>query len=179
MYAVGCFSYMTYDVDFASTPEGALKVGVDGRSYALDLEVGRRFAVGAQWHLTPRVWVVGARVSVDDFTDAVDARVSLSDADRVLGGLGMLVETVRPWGEGAFSLRGSLDVERTVRGATTTTQVSGEPLSADATDHSLLVGLQGSYRQGRFTVGAEILARQELGSTDNEYTSFLNLGLSF
>ncbi len=64
-------------------------------------------------------------------------------------------------------------------GATTTTQVSGEQLSADATENSLLVGLQGVYRQGRFTVGAEIAARQELGSTDSEYTSFLNLGISF
>ena len=179
VYAVGCFSYMTYDVDFASTQQGVLKAGVDGHSYTLDLEAGRRFVVGAQWHLTPRVWVVGSRVSVDTFTDAVDARVSLSGADRVLGGLGVLAETARPWGEGEFSLRGSLDFERMLSGATTTTQVSGEQLSADATDTSLLVGLQGVYRQGRFTVGAEIAARQELGSTDSEYTSFLNLGISF
>ena len=179
MYAVGCFSYLAYDVDFASTQQGVLKAGVDGQAYTLDLEVGRRYAVGEQWHLTPRVWVVGSRVSVDDFTDAVDARVSLSGADRVLGGLGVLAETARPWGEGEFSLRGSLDFERMLSGATTTTQVSGEQLSADATENSLLVGLQGVYRQGRFTVGAEIAARQELGSTDSEYTGFLNLGISF
>ena len=179
VYAVGCFSYMAYDVDFASTQQGVLKAGVDGQSYTLDLEAGRRYAVGAQWHLTPRVWVVGSRVSVDDFTDAVDARVSLSGADRVLGGLGVLAETARPWGEGEFSLRGSLDFERMFSGAATTTQVSGEQLSADATDNSLLVGLQGVYRLGRFTVGAEVAARQELGSTDSEYTSFLNVGLYF
>ena len=126
---------------------------MDGHSYTLDLEAGRRYAVGAQWHLTPRVWVVGSRVSVDDFTDAVDARVSLSGADRVLGGLGVLAETVRPWGDGAFSLRGSVDFERMFRGATTTTQVSGEQLSAVATENSLLVGLNGVYRQGRFSIG--------------------------
>ncbi len=73
VYAVGCFSYLAYDVDFASTRQGVLKAGVDGQSYTLDLEAGRRFAVGEQWHLTPRVWMVGSRVSVDDFTDAVDA----------------------------------------------------------------------------------------------------------
>ena len=179
VYAVGCFSYLAYDVDFASTQQGVLKAGVDGQAYTLDLEAGRRFAVGEQWDLTPRVWMVGSRVSVDDFTDAVDARVSLANADRVLGGLGVLAETARPWGEGEFSLRGSLDFERMLRGATTTTQVSGEQLSAEATENSLLVGLQGVYRQGRFTVGAEIAARQELGSTDSEYTSFLNLGISF
>ena len=180
VYAVGCFSYLAYDVDFASKQQGVLKAGVDGHSYTLDLEAGRRFAMGEQWHLTPRVWVVGSRVSVDDFTDAVDSRVSLSGADRILGGLGVLAETVRPWGDdGEFALRGSVDYERMFRGATTTTQVSGEQLSAVATDNSLLVGLNGVYRQGRFSIGAEVAARQELGSTDSEYTSFLNLGMRF
>ena len=179
VYAVGCFSYMAYDVDFASTQQGVLKAGVDGHSYTLDLEVGRRYAVGEQWHLTPRVWVVGSRVSVDDFTDAVDARVSLANADRVLVGLGVQADTTRPWAGGAFLLRGSVDIEQMVSGATTTTQVSGARLSADATDTSLLFGLRGLYRHDRVTVGAELAARQELGSTDSEYTSFLNLGISF
>ena len=179
MYAVGCFSYLAYDVDFASTRQGVLKAGVDGQAYTLDLEVGRRYAVGEQWHLTPRVWVMGSRVSVDDFTDAVDARVSLANADRVLVGLGVQADTTRPWAGGAFLLRGSVDIEQIVSGATTTTQVSGAGLSADATDTSLLFGLRGLYRHDRVTVGAELAARQELGSTDSEYTSFLNLGLSF
>ena len=179
MYAVGCFSYLAYDVDFASTRQGVLKAGVDGQAYTLDLEVGRRYAVGEQAQLTPRVWVMGSRVSVDDFTDAVDARVSLANAARVLVGLGVQADTTRPWAGGAFLLRGSVDIEQMVSGATTTTQVSGERLSADATDTSLLFGLRGIYRHDRVTVGAEIAARQELGSTDSEYTSFLNLGLSF
>ena len=179
VYAVGCFSYMTYNVDFASNQRGLLKAGVNGQSFTLDLEAGRRFAVGEQWHLTPRVWMVGSRVSVDDFTDAVNTHVSFAHADRVLGGLGVMAETVRPWGEGEFSLRGSLDYERIVKGATTTTRVSGERLSAAATPNSLLAGVQGVYRRGRFTLGAEVAARQELGSNDREYTSFLNLGISF
>ena len=179
VYAVGCFSYLAYDVDFASTRQGVLKAGVDGQSYTLDLEVGRRYAVGEQAQLTPRVWVMGSRVSVDDFTDAVDARVSLANAARVLVGLGVQADTTRPWAGGAFLLRGSVDIEQMVSGATTTTQVSGERLSADATDTSLLFGLRGIYRHDRVTVGAELAARQELGSTDSEYTSFLNLGLSF
>ena len=179
VYAVGCFSYLAYDVDFASTRQGVLKAGVDGQAYTLDLEVGRRYAVGEQAQLTPRVWVMGSRVSVDDFTDAVDARVSLANAARVLVGLGVQADTTRPWAGGAFLLRGSVDIEQMVSGATTTTQVSGERLSADATDTSLLFGLRGIYRHDRVTVGAELAARQELGSTDSEYTSFLNLGLSF
>ena len=178
-YAVGCFSYMGYNLDFASTNRGLLRGGVNGRAYALDLEAGRRLAMGEQMHVTPRVWVVGSLVSVDRFTDTEDARVSFSDADRILVGLGVQADTTRPWGDGEFTLRASVDYERIVSGATTTTQVSGEQLRAEATDNSLLVGLNGVYRQGRFTIGAEIAARQELGSTDSEYTSFLNVGLSF
>lgn len=179
VYAVGCFSYMAYDVDFASTQQGLLKAGTDGRAYTLDFEAGRRLAMGEKLHLTPRAWVVGSRVSVDTFTDAVDARVSLADADRVLVGLGVQADTTRPWAGGAFFLRGSVDFEQIVSGAKTTTQVSGEQLSAEATDNSLLVGLKGVYRHDRVTVGAELAARQELGSTDSEYTGFLNLGISF
>ena len=179
VYAVGCFSYMAYNVDFASTQQGLLKAGTDGRAYTLDFEAGRRLAMGETLHLTPRAWVVGSRVSVDTFTDAVDARVSLADADRVLVGLGVQADTTRPWAGGAFFLRGSMDFEQIVSGAKTTTQVSGEPLSAEATDNSLLVGLKGVYRHDRVTVGAELAARQELGSTDSEYTGFLNVGLRF
>ena len=72
-----------------------------------------------------------------------------------------------------------MDVERILRGATTTTVVSGERLRAETTANSLLVGLNGVYRQGRVTVGAAVSARQELGSTDAEYVGFLNLGISF
>ena len=178
-YAMGCFSYMTYNVDFASRQAGLLKAGVDSRAYTLDFEAGLPFALTEQVQMTPRVWVVSSQVSVDSFTDAVEARVSFGDADRITGGLGFLADTTRPWGEGEFILRGSVDLERLLSGTETRVQVSGERLSAVATDSSLLVGLNGIYRQGRFSIGAEVAARQELGSNDSEYTSFLNLGISF
>ena len=57
--------------------------------------------------------------------------------------------------------------------------VSGESLRAAATDNSLLVRLNGLYRQGWFSVEAEVALRQELGSDDSEYASFLNLGVQF
>ena len=178
-YAKGCFSYMAYNVDFASNQQGLLKAGTDGRAYTLDFEAGRRFALTGEVQLTPRVWVVGSRVSVDSFTDAVDARVSFTDADRVIGGLGFVADTTRPWGDGEFVLRGSVDVERLLSGVETRVQVSGERLSAEATEHGLRFGLNGVYRQGRFSIGAEVAARQELGSDDSEYAGFLNLGLQF
>ena len=178
-YAKGCFSYMAYNVDFASNQQGLLKAGTNGRAYTLDVEAGRRFALTGEVQLTPRVWVVGSRVTVHSFTDAVDARVSFADANRIIGGLGFVADTTRPWGEGAFVLRGSVDVERLLSGVETRVQVSGEQLSAEATEHGLRFGLNGVYRQGRFSIGAEVAARQELGSDDSEYAGFLNVGLRF
>ena len=178
-YARGCFSYMAYNVDFASNQQGLLKAGTDGRAYTLDVEAGRRFALTGEVQLTPRVWVVGSRVTVNSFTDAVDARVSFTDANRIIGGLGFVADTTRLWGEGEFALRGSVDVERLLSGVETRVQVSGEWLSAEATEHGLRFGLNGIYRQGRFSIGAEVAARQELGSDDSEYAGFLNLGVRF
>ena len=193
VYAAGCFSYMAYDVDFASAQAGLLRGGVDARAYTLDVELGRAWRLSEQLSLTSRAWVVGSRVSVDRFTDTVNSAVSFADADRLLGGVGVIAETTRPWGGGAFALRGSMDLERIISGQATTTKVSGERLRAKATGQSLLFGVRGGYRQGPFTVdldgytftakgftvGAEIAARQELGSTDSEYVGFLNLGISF
>jgi len=176
-YALGCFAYMRYNVDFASTHRGLLKAGTNARANTLDVETGWRVPLTEQVHLTPRAWVVGSRVAVDRFTDAVAARVAYADAARIQGGLGVLADTTRPWGEGAVTVRGSVDLEKLLSGRETRVAVSGESLRATATAHSLLVGLNGVYRQGRFSIGAEVTARQELGSADSEYASFLNLGV--
>ena len=123
---------MAYNVDFASHKQGLLKAGTNGHVYTLDFEAGRRFALTGQVDVTPRVWVVGSRVTVNSFTDAVDARVSFADADRVSGGLGLMADTTRPWGEGEFTLQGlgglwSGCVKRRWRPSV---EVSGERLSA-------------------------------------------------
>ena len=104
-YAKGCFSYMAYNVDFASHQRGLLKAGTNGRAYILDVEAGRRFALTGQVQLTPRVWVVGSRVTVDSFTDAVDARVSFADANRVIGGLGFVADTTGARGSSSCGAR--------------------------------------------------------------------------
>ena len=179
-YAAGCFSFMDYDIDFSSNQMGLLNSSVDASVYSLDFEAGRRLAMGKQIYLTPRMWIGRSGVSVDSFTDSVNSRVSFEDTTRIIGRLGVLAETVRALERGEeFALRGSIDFERMLRGAATRTDVSGERLSAEATENSLLFALNGVYQQGRFTVGAEIALREELGSDDGEYSSFLNLGIKF
>ena len=54
---------------------------------------------------------------MDKFTDGVDSRVSFSDSERLTGGVGMMAETTRTWGDRELSLQGSLGIERIFRGA--------------------------------------------------------------
>ena len=82
-----------FDIDFTSNTRGLLKSGVDACGYGLGGETGQRFELGSSTSLTPRAWVVRPSDSVDNFTDAVDSRVSFPEAIRLIGGLGAMLET--------------------------------------------------------------------------------------
>ena len=71
------------------------------------------------------------------FTDAVNSRVKLTDAKQLKGGGGLAAETARVWDGGArrLSLRGSVDVEQTLRGGVTAVEVSGERLRSGTKDN--------------------------------------------
>ena len=179
-YFVGAdYSLTVYDIDLSSSTRGLLKAGGRGYGHSADVEVGRHIALGERMNLTPRAWAVGSRVSVDAFTDAVDARVSFPTTDRLMSGAGVVAETAPAWEDGAFSLRGSVDIERLLSGAETIAQVSGERLSLDAAKDSVLVSLRGVYRQGPFSVAAEAWLREVLDSNAREYAGTLNIGIRF
>ena len=178
-YAGADYALNIYDIDFSSDTLGLLKTDAGGYGHTLDVEVGRHFALGESMQLTPRAWAVGSRVSVDDFTDAVNSRVSFPDADRVTAGAGGVAETAHAWDGGSFSLRGSVDVERMFSGAGTIAQVSGERLSLDAHKNSILVGVNGVFRRGRFSLGGEVWLREVLDSSAREYSGIANLGIYF
>ncbi len=122
---------------------------------------------------------VTARVAVDDFRDAVNARVAFPDADRVLSGVGVVAETTHGGDDGSFSLRGSVDLERTLSGAGTIAQVSGARLRLDAAKNSVLANLSAVYRQGRFSLGAEGWLREVLDVNAREYAGRLTVGVRF
>jgi outer membrane autotransporter protein len=178
-YARGGYSLTVYDLDLSSSVRGLLKAGAAGYGHTLDVEAGRRIAVGENVSLTPRAWAVGSRVAVDDFTDAVDARVSFPDADRLLSGGGVVAETAHAWDDGSFSLRGSVDIERTFSGTQTIAQVSGERLSLHAAKDSVLLGLRVAYRQGSLSLGADLWLRDVLASNSKEYSGVLSVGVRF
>ena len=91
-YVSGSVSLARYDLDLDSDERGRLKSGVGATAYTLALEAGRRLQRGT-YILSPRLRLEHASVSIDRFTDAVDARVSYPDADRLTVALGMRAET--------------------------------------------------------------------------------------
>ena len=179
-YANGSLSLTDYDVDIASGDRsvGTLRKDAAARGNFLRFEAGRRIEMSGKMNLTPRAWATRSEVSIDKFTDSVDARFSLDDARRLTGGVGVVAETVRTWDGGAFSLRGSVDLEQKLGDAETVVDVSGERLVSESAETRFLFGLGGVYRKGRFSVSGEVSVGG-LGSDDAEYAGRVTLGMRF
>ena len=126
---------------------------------------------------TPHVRLGHTRVSVDSFTDTVEARASFPDADRYTAGLGLMVETVKDRFGGELALMASLDIEHKFGSTDTSSRVSGERLSAEPQENSASLALGSAWRQGPWMIDAVISARE--GSDDDEYSGSLNLGMRF
>ena len=178
-YADAGYALTVYDVDLSSDTRGSLKAGGADYGQSVDVELGRNIALGESVNLTPRAWAVGSRVSVDDFTDAVNSRVSFPDADRLMGGVGTVLEAARAWDGGSFSLHGSVDFERMFDGAETIVLVPSQSLRLEAAKDSILVGLKALYRQGRFSLGAKAWLRDVLDSNAWEFSGALQAGIRF
>ena len=135
---------------------------------------------GASAHTGPRMQGSATReLSIDSFTDTVDARASFQDAERYRGGIGILVETLRDAYEGDLSLQGSIHLERTFGGSRTSTRVSGERLAARPQDNTLQLGLGGAWQQGPWLLSGTFSAREALGSGGDEYSGSVELGMVF
>ena len=179
-YANGNLSLTDYDVDATSgdTNVGTLKRGAFARGTLLNLEAGRRIRMSERLNLTPRAWMTRSGVSIDTFTDSVDARVSAAETARFTGGVGAVAETARAIEGGVLSLRGSLDLEQKLDDAETAVDVSGTRLESKSQKTRLLLGLGGVYRKGRFSVSGEV-SMGGLGSDDTKYAGQLSFGMRF
>ncbi len=108
----------------------------------------------------------------------MNSRVSLTEAARLVGGVGVSAEDTYTWESGELSLHASLDFSWTFRGAETIANVSGEKLESESAKSRVLLGLGGYYRWEHFSLGGEALAIG-LGTKDTEYSSLFKLGVSF
>ena len=178
-YLDGRFSLADYDVDFDSDLRGGLANDVGSTVYSLGLEAGRPVALSERVTLTPRAWVRRLEVDLDDFTDAVDSRVSGLEAKQYMGGLGLVADTERALDSGArLSVYGALDVEYLFSGRETSVEVSGEELESESDETRVLLEVGGVYRRGSLSLSGEVSAHG-LSSDDEEYSGSLNLAMRF
>ena len=121
-----------YDADLKSA-RGTLNNDVNGRGYALGVEVGKRMpAMGGGVTVTPRAGLLWSKVVLSDFRDARFATVSVKDAQSLKGRAGVGVEKVLDEdGMDGSRLFASLDVEQEFD-EETEVMVSGTSLKASA-----------------------------------------------
>ena len=175
-YGDGRVSATWYGLDLSSATRGRLRTDVDTTVRALDVEAGRRFALGdGRSRLVARAWLNGARADVDDFEDAVGTRVSVGDVDRLAAGAGGAAEADL---SGGLTLSGSLGVERTLDGEGTAVTVSGETLESESSRDRIVLGAGAVWRLGMASVHGGVRA-DGLGAGDGEYTGRLDLRVAF
>ena len=148
-YVIGQLARTWYDVDLSSSTDGELRDGVDATGLALGIEFGRRWERG-DWLWTPRASVVRSSVSVDDFTDLGDTRVSVEDGMSVTASMGVRVES-------ESGLFGSVDVEHELSGDREVT-VSGTRLESEAESTRLRLNVGGArgWGEGRYEMNGRI-----------------------
>ena len=178
-YAAGCGSLVYFGMDFDSARRGRLKTGAAATGHALSAEVGYGLDLGAHLGVTPHAWVHWPNITVDEFTDAVNSRVSVDDADRLIVGIGLALEGTHRLGAGRISLRGALGLEHTFSGTETITVVSGENLVSVAAENGIRMGLDSAYRQEGFSLGAGLRSAAQFGTDTQSYFAYLKFGVHF
>ena len=154
LYARGGLSYTDYKLDFVSDTQGILKTDVDAGGWFLDFEAGQRNRLNGMANVSPRIRAAYSKIDADDFADTVSARVSISDASRFTGAVGVAVAAqAADRSTDGLALRGSIDLERTFGGATTRVLVSGEDLFSEAPRTRLLTAFGATYRRDGFSFG--------------------------
>ena len=179
-YARGTVSYTEYILDLESATRGSLEMGVGARGLSLDLEVGRRLALGDTAFVTPRVRATVSKVDIEGFTDALGSRVSAVAAFRHTGSIGLVAGTGQRPGSsgGTFGLWGSLDLERVFDSAGTRILVSGEELRSEPSRTGLNVAFGGSWHRDELTVEVSISVLG-IGSGDSRHSGQVTIVLRF
>ncbi len=165
VYVAGGVSATRYDVAMKSGRRGSLRSGVRGFGHAVGVEAGRRVDLGSgplgALTATPRARLSYSRVDMDDFTDAVDARVSLDKGRATTGGAGVALEA----SEGGSRVFGSVDVEHGFS-RETVVRVSEVALSSKAEATRVLVEAGGAVEWDGGRYALQGAARWATGARD-------------
>ena len=169
-----------YDVDVESALRRSLKKDAKGMGYALGVEVGRSMTVRDGVSVTPRGGLLWSKVSLDDFTDSRGdgTRVSVKDADSLVGRVGVMVETATGSEDAPGRVFGSVDVEHEFKDETSV-KVLDKLLETTAKSSGVRFGLG-----GEFTMREDVVLRLRadyttMGGGTNEYGGGVELNLRF
>ena len=168
-----------YDVDVDSATGRSLKKDASGRGYALGVEAGRRMSVMDGVSVTPRGGLVWSKVSLDDFTDSLGPRVSVKDADSLVGRVGLMVDRAVGSEEAPGRVFGSVDVEHEFKDETSV-NVPGSPLlKTTARSTGVRLGFGGEFGVDEGVVLRVRADYTTSGGDTNEYGAGVQLNLRF
>ena len=163
-----------FDVDMTSGLGRRLKES-DGSGWALGLEAGRSMTLNSGLSVMPNLGLVWSQASLDTFTDANGSRVSMDDAESLVGRLGVaaVAET-----DGGPRLFGSVDVTHEFS-EETEAMVSGTRLRASAETTGVRLGIGGLFDLGN---GASLRGSADYtsaGGGNSAYGAGLGVTMSF
>ena len=164
-----------YHADLKTMTGSTLKNDVNGRGYALGVEVGKRLPGRGGVAVTPRAGLVWSKADLDDFQARL-ATVSVEEAQSLRGRAGVGVEKVLDGaGMDGSRLFASLDVEQEFK-EETEVEVSGTSLKASAKKTRLraAAGAAHVWGEGRYALQGSL--GYTAGGGDNRD---IGAGLSF
>ena len=163
-----------------ATGSGRLVNEVDGRGYALGLDVGNRMVMGGDLVVTPRAGLAWSKVDLDDFMDEVGsgAKVSVRDARSTKGRVGVMVDTAVGSEDAPGRVFGSVDVEHEFSDETSV-DVSGNLLETTVKPTGVRLGLGGTFSLGEDVVLRARADYTTSGGDTSEYGGGLELNLRF
>ncbi|AOF92493.1 autotransporter outer membrane beta-barrel domain-containing protein [Sinorhizobium sp. RAC02] len=89
-----------YDSNLSSSAVATGRIsGNDGFGYAFGLEAGQQIALGTNWSVTPQAQLTYSRIDYNDFTDPFGGAVSLKDAHKLRGRLGISADYENSWAD--------------------------------------------------------------------------------
>ncbi|WP_313526075.1 autotransporter outer membrane beta-barrel domain-containing protein [Shinella sp.] len=174
-----------YDSDLSSSTVGTgLISGNDGFGYALGLEAGQQIALGTNWSVTPQAQLTYSRIDYNDFTDPFGGAVSLKDAHRLRGRLGISADYENSWADisgqtrrlhayGIANLYYDLQSNSDVR-------VSGVKFTTERAPLWGGLGLGGTYNwsNDRYALYGEAMVDTSLNSFGDSYSMTGRIGLN-
>ena len=180
-YGTGRVSATRYSLDFQSDTLGGLRDGVDALVHCVGLEAGRRFSLGGGMDLTPKAWLRRSALSMDGLEDAVGARVSLREANRLVAGAGATVRTRLEGSDGGtLVLEGLLGIEGAADNRKARVEVSRETLMASERGSRVLLGLGATWQRNELSVRTELDRSQGISAGgDADWTGRVAVGLAF